>query len=247
MQEATVKNLVQHCSGFWSSPQLRLVVEDGAMLAMDTDFFVQEFSALLAPSVLPSRPASPDQEYNQHSPVAGMVRDRGEGLVGGGNNSGGVRSRSRSRSIRRSCSRSSDSEGGCDRYPRQETWRDQEPDRLGKTGTGWAPGDASMLRCALRAFMQSATWAVLCDRLLHSLPDAALLEFATDLLFDASSPRLGAAAKLTMGCVRWHTLDDLMLAAALGFRGAQLWRLIAEDEDAMEVWMHIFSHLSLKG
>lgn len=107
-----------------------------------------------------------------------------------------------------------------------------------RAGDGWGPGNASRLRDSLHAFLGAAPWVMLCNRLLHTLPDTALRDFADELLPEApeAAAKLPeAAAKLVFGRVRWHALDDVILAAALGLRGSQLWRLISEDADAAQV------------
>lgn len=212
------------------------------MLTTDTAYFINELYALLEPSVSPTRPANPDQGDKTCSPTECRERSRERGGIA--NHRGGGRSRSRLMSPRRR-SRSRGSVSSDERRSgstqrdelpsRQESWRDEPPDRLGETGTGWGRGDASMLRSALREFIKDAPWAMLCGRLLHSLPDDALQDFATDILSDKAGSKSEVAGKLALGRVHWHTLDDMMLAAAFAFRGTQLWRLIVEDGDAMQV------------
>ena len=244
-----MENLVQHCGGFWASPQLRQVVEDGTMLTIDTAFFINELSALLEPSAAPSRLANPDQGDDTCSPTESRERRREWGDAadhrGRGRSRGrsvGPRRRSRSRGSVSSDVRRSSSPQHEEMRARQESWRGEPPDKLGEPGTGWGRGDASRLRSALRAFINDAPWAMLCGRLLHSLPDEALLDFAADVLSDKAGSRSEAAGKLALGRVHWHTLDDMMLAAALACRSTQLWRLIVEDGDAMQVRIQLHNH-----
>ena len=220
---------MQHCSSFWASEELRAAVQGGQLLAMEPAFWAAELHALLT-----------SREHYTMSDRAGSPA-RGRSADSARSHGSGQR-RSRSRSLsgspdrrRRRRSTSRDSRGDSPEYEvqQQDRWRERVPDDLGTTGTGWQAGEAQRLRYELADFLECSPWTVLCTRLLHVLPDPALLRFATELLADAECAE--PAALLVCGRARWHTLDDLMLACALGLHSQQVWRLIAEDDDDLQV------------
>lgn len=96
---------------------------------------------------------------------------------------------------------------------------------------------ALLCRC-----LEEGPWRQYCQRLLHLLPQRDLLPFAADALggssfqagvhSSAAPAQAGAppGAWLVFRGVRWQSLDELLLAATLGFCPALLLRLLGDDE-----------------
>ena len=214
-------NLVQHCPEFWRSDELRQAVVGGPLLSLDTAFFVRELRATLDGTAardgsIRSPPASRHRSDDSPRPRRGSADQQG---------GPSLYERSRSSSSERDSRRS----GSIDELDVLSRWRNAAPEPLGGTGAGWSAADADALRRTLSAFLAEQPWA-LCRRLLHTLPDADLLDFARGLVrLQRDGVSDSAALGLVFGDVRWRRVEDLLLAAALADHGRQLWRLLAED------------------
>jgi len=222
-----VKNLLRHCPGFWRSDELRQAVVAGPLLSLDTAFFVRELRAALN--------GTAEQDGTRRSPLAGIRRrDDSPGPRRGSARQRGSRSpppRHRSPSSERDSRRS----GSVEELEAPSQWRNAAPEQLGGSGAGWSAADADKLRRTLSAFLAEQPWALLCRRLLHTLPDADLLDFARHLVRPQRDGSGSAALGLVFGESRWRRAEDLLLASALADHGRQLWRLLAEDAEDHEV------------
>ena len=217
-----MQNLVQHCPGFWRSDELRQAVVAGPLLSLDTAFFVCELRAALD--------STAEEDDSRHSPLAGRHRSEDSSRP----HQQGSRippPRHRSPSSERDSRRS----GSIDELDVPSRWRAAAPEQLGGSGGGWSAADADALRRTLSGFLAEQPWALLCRRLLHTLPDADLLDFARDLVRPQRDGSGSAALGLVFGDSRWRRAEDLLLAAALADHGRQLWRLLAEDAEDHEV------------
>ena len=220
-----MQNLVRHCPGFWRSEELLQAVVGGPLLSLDTGFFVRELRAALGGAAA-----------RDDSPAAPRRHRSGDGA---GPRPGSAHQRSsrspppRSRSL--SSERGSRRSGSIEELDASSRWRDAAPEPLGASGAGWSAADADALRRTLFGFLAKQPWALLCRRLLHTLPDADLLDFARGLARPQRDGSGFAGLDLVFGDVRWRRVEDLLLTAALADHGRQLWRLLAEDTEVHEV------------
>ena len=225
-----MRNMVRHCPGFWTSDELRQAVVSGPLLSLDTAFFVRELRAALCrdPNRELSdsiRPGSPEQR-----------RSSGDGLRHWEAPSACTRSPSPDRQTQRSSSQ--------DELNAAQRWREGTPEPLGGTGAGWSAADADTLRRSLSGFLAEQPWGVLCRRLLYTLPEQELLVFARGLVTAHAGHNRddSAAVQLIYGDVRWRRMDDLLLASALAGHGQQLWRLLADNADNIDVRRLLVRH-----
>ena len=216
-----MQNLVRHCLGFWRSDELRQAALTGPLLSLDTAFFVRELRAAFD--------GDPAQDNRRRSDAAD--RQRGESSPGPRRGSTARSPPSRSRSPDQDSQRS----GSIDQLDAPSRWRNSTPEPLGGCGAGWSAADTDALRRSLSAFLAEQPWALLCRRLLHTLPDADLLDFGRGLIKPEHDSCGAVAVGLLFGNVRWRRVEDLLLAAALADHGRQLWRLVAEDTEDRDV------------
>ncbi len=222
-----MQNLVRHCPGFWRSDELRQAVVAGPLLSLDTAFFVRELRTALDGTAA--------QGGSSQSPLAGRHRSddspRPRSSSARHRGSRSPQPRSRSPSSEGDSVRS----GSVEELDAPSRWRSTAPELLGASGAGWSAADADALRRTLSDSLADQPWALLSRRLLHTLPDADLLDFARGLVAPQRDGSGSAALALVFGDIRWRREEDLLVAAALADHGRQLWRLLAEDAEDHEV------------
>ena len=222
LQISTVRNMVRHCPDFWTSEELRQAVVSGPLLSLDTAFFVRELRAALCYSADGGPRVSPSRDSPERGRGSRDERRHRDSLA-----------RSRSPSPDRDTQRS----GSLDELHAPPRWREATPEALGGTGVGWRAVDADALRRALSRLLAEQPWPLLCRRLLHALPEEELLGFARGSVADRAGRDDGdsPAVRLVYGDVRWRRTEDLLLASALAGHGQQLWRLLADDAEELDV------------
>lgn len=106
---------------------------------------------------------------------------------------------------------------------------------------------AERLLADVRDWIGSTQHAPLCRRLMHLLPELALLSAfgraaAPPEGSDSGGGQPGGSAAAADAAVRrlvfgtrWHSLEELLLAHAMAFRAMELWRWLHEDDECLQV------------
>jgi hypothetical protein len=114
-------------------------------------------------------------------------------------------------------------------------------DRRNDSSRDWRA--AERLLADVGDWLGSTPHAPVCRRLMHLLPEPALLSaFRQTVKQSASDSRNcsstaaaeATAARLVFG-TQWRTLDDLLLACAMAFRAVDLWQWLQEDSTSLQV------------
>jgi hypothetical protein len=133
--------------------------------------------------------------------------------------------------------------------------RDRRDDSSRDRGGGGRDRDRDR-RAAERLLADVGDWlgstphAPVCRRLMHLLPESALLSAfrhtvrqpAGDSRDSGSHAAADAMARRLVFGTHWRRLDDLILAHAMTFRAVHLWRWLHEDSASLQVPLRVHHH-----